>query len=289
VFVRTSLRAPGDRVTFVLGARADGWRSRPRQAVDPENALSFFSPSAAVLWNVRRGLSVRAGVARSHRTPTLDELHRGSRQGNVLTNPNPLLRPERLTGVETSAFWTGQRASARVTGFVNLLDDMVANITLGSTPQLIVRQKQNVDKARAYGIEIEGDLRPARSMTVTAQAMFVSSRFVEAPTSLLAGRRVPQMPRYQVGAGVSYAAAYAITTSLHWRATGVQYDDDQNTLALAAFNVLDGSVSRPVTGRFHVFVAFENLLDVEYDVGRTPNRTIGLPRTVRAGVRTFLP
>ena len=34
-----------------------------------------------------------------------------------------------------------------------------------------------------------------------------------------------------------------------------------------------------------LFGAVENLLDDEQDVGRTPLRTIGLPRTARAGVR----
>ena len=38
-----------------------------------------------------------------------------------------------------------------------------------------------------------------------------------------------------------------------------------------------------------VYAAVENLLDTEYDVGRTPVRTIGWPRTFRAGVRIFAP
>jgi hypothetical protein len=38
-----------------------------------------------------------------------------------------------------------------------------------------------------------------------------------------------------------------------------------------------------------VFAAVENLFDVDYDVGRTPIRTIGWPRTFRIGARVFLP
>jgi hypothetical protein len=33
-----------------------------------------------------------------------------------------------------------------------------------------------------------------------------------------------------------------------------------------------------------VFVAAENLFDVRYDIGRTPNRTIAPPRSLRAGI-----
>ena len=37
------------------------------------------------------------------------------------------------------------------------------------------------------------------------------------------------------------------------------------------------------------FFAVENLFDKDYDTGRTPLRTIGYPRTIRAGVRIALP
>jgi hypothetical protein len=41
--------------------------------------------------------------------------------------------------------------------------------------------------------------------------------------------------------------------------------------------------------QLQVFVAVENLFDNEYDVGRTPFLTTGLPRAVRAGVQLALP
>ena len=43
--------------------------------------------------------------------------------------------------------------------------------------------------------------------------------------------------------------------------------------------------ARGLTRGVNAFVAVENLLDDEYDVGRTPILTVGLPRTARAGVR----
>ena len=288
VFARTSLAA-SERVTIVLGARGDVWKSNPLEAGAPKSALNFFSPSAAVSFRVSQEFTLRTGVTRAYRTPTLDELHRGSRQGNVLTNPNPLLKPERLTGFEGSVLWTRSRASARATGFFNLLDGMVANVTVSSTPSLITRKKENVDTSHATGLELEADIRPARTVTLNAQASLTSSHFVEAPLSVLAGKRVPQMPRYQVGAGLTWAAPLSAMLSVQWRATGAQFDDDLNTLNLGAFTVTDLNLSRQINRRLHLYLAVENLFDVEYDVGRTPNRTIGLPRTVRAGLRTFLP
>jgi hypothetical protein len=39
----------------------------------------------------------------------------------------------------------------------------------------------------------------------------------------------------------------------------------------------------------NIFLAVENLFDTDYDVGRTPIRTVGWPRSARMGVRVFLP
>ena len=53
--------------------------------------------------------------------------------------------------------------------------------------------------------------------------------------------------------------------------------------------MFDLSVSRPLARAVQGFLSIENLFDKEYDTGRTPLRTIGWPRTVRAGVRVALP
>ena len=58
-------------------------------------------------------IALQGSVYRAHRTPTLNELHRGFRAGNVVTNPNPLLKPETLTGVEGGALYANGPLSAR--------------------------------------------------------------------------------------------------------------------------------------------------------------------------------
>jgi hypothetical protein len=53
--------------------------------------------------------------------------------------------------------------------------------------------------------------------------------------------------------------------------------------------VLDLYVSRRLVAQTSVFAAVENALDREYDVGRTPTLTIGVPRAFRGGIRIALP
>lgn len=287
-FGRVRLTTRND-VTVVLGARGDYWRSTPNDGTLPTHSVGFFSPRGSVAWQLQDGVSLQASAYRAHRTPTLNELHRGFRVGNVQTNPNPLLQPEALTGVEGGVLFTGSRASARITTFWNTLTDSIANITIRSTPSLITRERQNAGKIRAAGVEFEADFRPHPFVTVSGLAVFTASEFL-GTTALpeLEGNRVPQVPVYQFGAGVTYSNPAILTASAQLRVHGAQWDDDLNTFELDNYAVLDAYASRTLSRGFNVFVALENLFDSEYAVGTNPT-TVGWPRTVRGGVRIFLP
>jgi outer membrane receptor protein involved in Fe transport len=277
--VRFTLRPD---LSLVVGARGDHWEST--------RSMSFFSPRASVTWRASDMASLQFSVARSYRTPTLNELYRGFRVGNANTLPNPLLEPERLTSVEGGVLVGHGRASARVTVFHNVLDDAISNITLSSTPALITRERQNADQLGSSGVELEADVRPHPRVTLSMFGAFTSAHYTNTPKQpAIQDNRVPQVPIYQIGAGVIAETPRVATFSVQARFVGSQYDDDLNEFLLENYAVVDASVSRPLTRAVHLFLGFENLFDVEYDVARTPVRSIGWPFTVRAGVRVFLP
>jgi outer membrane receptor protein involved in Fe transport len=277
--IRLALR---DDLSVVLGARGDHWEST--------ESLGFFSPRATVTWRANDAASLQFSVSRAYRTPTLNELYRGFRVGNVVTNANPLLQPERLTSIEGGLLIGTAKASARVTAFHNVLNDAISNVTLSTTPTQTTRERQNTDEVGASGVELEGDIRPHPRVTLSLFGAFTSSHFNETPKQpTIEGNRIPQVPRYHIGAGVIADTPRVATFSVQARFVGDQFEDDLNTLVLEDFVVVDASATRQVTGALHAFVGVENVFDVEYDVGRTPVRSIGWPRTVRAGVRVFLP
>jgi outer membrane receptor protein involved in Fe transport len=72
---------------------------------------------------------------------------------------------------------------------------------------------------------------------------------------------------------------------LQFRASGKQFDDDQNRLPLGGFAVFDVTVSRPLFRYVEAFIAVQNLFDQRYAVARTPLESLGMPRMVRGGVR----
>jgi outer membrane receptor protein involved in Fe transport len=274
-------------LTATAGARAGVWRTRSLDS-SGDDLRGTFAPRASVAWRASPRVALHLTATKTARTPTLNELHRDFRVGNVLTSANPELEPEDARTVEGGALWNLGGVSARVLGFWTRLDGAVTNVTL-SPPgaPLILRQRRNAGAIRARGLESELEWRPRRSWSVTGSLAVLDSVFTGSDEPGLAGRRVPQVPRWQAGTAATYAAA-AGTATVEWRSAGAQFDDDRNQFVLGSGHLLNAYVSARA-GALHPFVAIENVLDAEIDVGRTPVRTLGLPRTWRAGLRLTLP
>jgi outer membrane receptor protein involved in Fe transport len=282
--------SPRDDLTVVVGARLDFWQSTPLEAGLPDHSSAFLSPRASAAWTLSDALSLHGSVYRAHRTPTLNELYRRFAVGTTVTNANPELDPERLTGFDGGVLWSRAMISARATGFFNQLNGAITNVTISQVGANITRQRQNTDTVRAAGVELEADIRPHPAWTVGALAVLTRSTFANAPIQpLIEGNRVPQVPSYQLGATVTYVDPRGFTGSVQARMVGAQFDDDLNTLELERYGVVDLSASQSLLRGLQIFVSVENLTDTDYDVARTPLRSIGWPRTTRVGLRVFLP
>ena len=278
--------AASDRATISVGLRGDTWKTDPRADADPVKEASFISPRVGVGYRLG-AFTLQGAIYRAHRTPTLNELYRGFRVGAILTNPNSQLEPEQMTGFEGGALYSRGAVSLRVTAFANTLEAAIANFTLSPT----LRERRNSDEIRATGAEIEADFRLHPTLAVNAQTTVTSSHFrgsIATPT--LEGNRVPQVPRVQFGAGITWSSEW-LTLATQVRGSGSQFDDDLNNpdFELDPYAIVDINISRKIARSVHGFFSVENLLDKDYDTGRTPLRTIGWPRTVRAGIRVALP
>jgi outer membrane receptor protein involved in Fe transport len=284
-FVQDAIRV-NERLTLVFGAHGDGWQSES-QLTGYAKSSGSFNPRASGSYRIgESGMTVRGAVYHGFRAPTLNEFYRNFGSGNTQTRPNEALNPERLTGGDIGVTIGRGRASARLTGFWNVLDEAITTITLSSTPQLIIRQRANADTLHASGVEVEGDVRFASSLSVAFTSGVVSSRFKG--TTALRDKRVPQVPAYNVGLSVRYNRR-AWTASAQLRVTGPQFEDDQNVFTLRRATVFDVFAGRTLARKVTAFVAVENLFDTVYDVGRTPTLTTGLPRAARTGVLIALP
>jgi outer membrane receptor protein involved in Fe transport len=284
----------------VLGARWDTWHNHDaftfsrtfatgfaRQTPFPSRKQSAWSPKLGARWDLARDFSLRGSVSRAFRAPTLNELYRSFRVGNVVTGANADLRPERATSGEVGLDW-GLRSPLAVRGtfFWYEIDANIANVTLSVTPALITRQRRNLGSTRSRGLELDALYHPNPAWTLSAGYFLSDATVRTAPEALdLVGLRIPQVPRHQAVFNVEYRRPDRFLASLLLRLSGNQFDDDQNRFVLGSYQVVDFSIARPIHRFAELFFACENLFDQEYAVGRTPIETVGMPRRVHGGLR----
>jgi outer membrane receptor protein involved in Fe transport len=292
------------RVFLTVGARIDRWKNyRGLSTTTPLSNLNSvlsvfadrdetaFSPYLSALFRVNDRLSITGSASRAFRAPTLNELYRSFRVGNVLTLANEDLRAEQVSGYEAGVrinLWQ-DRAILRTNLFWDTTNGPVSNVTLSSTPLLITRQRQNLGSSRSRGVELDLDARLSRAWTMSAGYMLADASVVEFPGNpALEGRRIPQVPRHQFTFQLSYSSARFLTWAVQGRGSSSQFDDDLNQFRLKGYFNLDTYVARSLNKRLEAYLAVENLLNQRYEVGKTPVTTIGPPLLVRAGLRVQL-
>ncbi len=288
------------RWQLAVSARYDNWRDSSAASVErtlstgiirprffEPRSTDAFSPRLSLSFHPREGFSLRAAAYRAFRAPTLNELYRAFRVGDTLTLANEKLNAERLTGGEAGAGWIlSKAANLRLTGFWTETVNPISNFTLTVTPSLITRERRNLGRTRSRGIEAEAEFRPANYWSITAGYMFADATVRQAPQDArLVGLSIPQVPRHQFTLQTAYSHPRYLTAAIQFRATGKQFDDDQNRLPLDSFAVIDTTLAKPLTRYFEIFVAAQNLLDQRFSVGRTPIETLGMPRMFRGGLR----
>lgn len=296
-FFAKDLIAIGDRVIISGGLRFDRWEnsrglsvttpfstSISSVAIFPNRNEDAWSPSAAIQFQATDRFSLRAAASRSFRSPTLNELYRGFRVGNVITNANADLRAERATNFESGAAYRFKNTSVRVTAFLTSVDRAIANVTLSSTPSLITRQRQNAGETRTAGIEADAATKLG-PIDLSLGYLFADSRvtaFSSNPS--LVGRSIPQVPRHQF----TFQSRYQYRSwafALQGRAASKQFDDDLNQFRLESYFQLDAFASRRLGDKLSIFAAVENAFNSRYSTGRTPVRTVAAPISIRAGIR----
>jgi outer membrane receptor protein involved in Fe transport len=264
----------------------------PTDTIFPDRSQNAFSPRLTLRNQVNAHVSWNASVYRAFRAPSLNELYRSFRQGNTVTEDNPSLIAEHLTGGDAGVALTGfnGKLQAHGTFFYNQIVDPVANVTLTTTPTLITRQRQNLGRINAPGVEFGVTASIVRDFTISCGYQFVDSKVSSFPANTaLVGLWVAQVPHNSFTFQARYSNAKIFTVEVTGRAIGNSFDDDQNQFPLGSFFVLDAMISRRIGAGVEVYGAAENLFNATYYTAATPVLQLGLPIVGRVGVRWELP
>ena len=254
---------------LLADGRLDLWQNTGTKAsVNPRLGLSYQVAGSATL---------RASAYRGFRAPSLNELYRPFRVGNVRVAANDQLGEETLYGAEAGVdLYPTDMVLIRGNAYWNALRDTVGNVTLEVNDEGVFRQRQNIGRSTARGFEAEAYVFVDDGIELFAAFLFSDTSVEET------GLRIPQVPLHQGVVGATWRGPAVVRADLRFMSD--QFEDDRNELPLAGFASLGVRVAYPVNDRWGVFVAGENLLDAEIISARTPIETLGTPRAVHIGV-----
>lgn len=290
---------------LTLAARADYW------ATSQGNLLQTVRAGGAVLFHddyagrdgavptgragVRRnfddGEYLRMATYAGFRVPTLNELYRPFRVGNVVTNANAALNPEKLDGVELGWGRQGQSFSWNTTVFWNQLHEAVesATIALGNCPMGTgtCEQRENVGNIDALGLEADAAEKLSDTVSLTSAISWTDARVrPDTVASLLSGKRPAQAPAATVTAGLRWVPLAPLTIDGGLRWVSAQYEDDLDTIKLGSAMMVDLEAAWLIRDTVTLFGKIENIADAKIATGNTTGViNIGEPRIFEIGLR----
>jgi outer membrane receptor protein involved in Fe transport len=294
------------------GLRVDAWHQTDSQLVErliSTGAVTLNSPSpdksgaeptgrVALRRDLSGGLYLRAAAYTGFRQPTLNELDRPFRVGNNITEANPLLKPERLSGFEGGIGGDTGPVKWSATVFDNRITDPVINVTIGVGPGTfpiagvvpaggILYRRQNVAAIQAYGLEADAEAHPLPPLTLKVSGAYTDAH-VDGGTSApqLTGKLPALSPKFTGTASAAWALTSQWAVSASGRYESQRFDDDQNTLVDNAFLAADVRTDYTVTPNVGVYLAVINVGDAGIVTARaaTGIASYDLPRTVRVGI-----
>lgn len=166
----------------------------PSVRFDRVGPYNLFSPKLGGLVTLPHGFELRGNVGQAHRAPSFLELYVA--QGTLI--PNPSLRPERALFSDLQLAHKTERSSVAVGGYYSLYEDL---ISYELYPPMLAKPF-NFRTARAYGAEVEGELRPHRLVSVSgAYTLGFSENLRDDVRYYL--KQLPYRPRHKVSARVS--------------------------------------------------------------------------------------
>ena len=261
---------PVEGVTLTGGVRHD--------AHDRFGGETTFGANAALTPN-RGNTLLRATYAEGFKAPTLFQLYSDFGNG--------ALTPERArgydVGVEQFAF--GRRARLAVTWFERTTRDQIAFVScFGSTAPLCATRPNgtydNIARAQARGVEVEGSLNPLAGLELTANYSHIET-VNQSPGANL-GRELARRPRDTGSVSIDYRAPFGLSAGLTASVVGRSFEDAANRTRLAGYTLVDLRAAFALTRAVELYGRIENIADARYE---TIFRYGTYGRAAYAGVR----
>jgi len=228
-----------------------------RTVIPATQDVDRLTGSLGAAWRVRQAANSPLGIVTLH-----GSVGYTFQPAQIDFGPNPealpdgggLLKPETqrsvVAGVKADS--PGGRFGLDVDGFFVNFYNQPVQATAGGAAVL-----RPIGEQRYKGVDVEGMLRPVRSLMLKGNVGWTDARYLDFLTDIdgtstqLAGKHQVLTPSVRIGAGVLYAAEHGWRGSLTCNWLGEHWLDSLNTFNAPAYAVVDASVGY----RFRRFTA----------------------------------
>ncbi|WP_254276854.1 TonB-dependent receptor [Halomonas sp. 3H] len=261
---------------------AEDWALTLGGRYDHHDAFgSQFSPRGYLVWSASDDWTLKGGVSRGYRTPTLNDLHDGingvTGQGTILTIGNPDLKPETSTSSELGAQYdNGGGFMASATLFHNRFDDKIAagpDIVVSGDPRIpdgVYAQDINIDEAETRGIELATRIQLSERVNLSANYTWTDS---EQKSGAQRGEPLTDTPEHAVNGTLRWQATDRLSTWLAGEYRSERYRDRERVRGAASYADLGDFSSYAlfhlggsyrVSDAFTVSATLQNLFDKDF-------------------------
>jgi vitamin B12 transporter len=226
--------------------------------------------TAPVSAHVRLHASAGTGV----KAPSLYQLYSEYGAAN--------LTPEKGVTLDGGATVTGTRGHIDLTVFSRTVRDQIDFGYVGCAVDQLYGCYGNIDRTRASGLELEGEIAVTSAVTLRGHYSFLHTRNASAGFE---GKRLARTPDQMGGLDLGYAATRRLTLGLGLRHAGEAFDDVYNMTRLKAYTLADLRADYALNNRLSLYGRIENAGDTRYETAAG----YGQPgRRVWLGVHTRL-
>ncbi|MDD2549152.1 MAG: TonB-dependent receptor [Bacteroidales bacterium] len=233
LFIQNESRLLDDKLTLIMGGRADGIQTKNEQNFDidylimndvrndspPNQRVTFeagkqklfsWSANAGLLYRVLKDIDLSAHFARSFRAPSLEESFKFIDLGNLVLLGDPTLKSESGYATDIGLRVWKQNFTMQVDIFANWIDNMIVEtpgeyiytITTGPSTGIIdtlpALVNANVSSAMLYGSDIKFQYKAAKGFVIFGSGAYVRGKDTEAEENL------PQIPPLRGRFGLRY-------------------------------------------------------------------------------------
>jgi vitamin B12 transporter len=305
-----------DGVLITAGMRLDEWKDSGGHVLerllsngaitlnDKFESRSDLVPTArgGIRKDIDDGLYIRAAGYEGFRQPSVNELYRPTRVGNIVTEADPALEPERLFGAEIGLGGNTGPLTWDVTGFWNRLTGAISNVTLAAGPGIfpgvgflpvggLLLQRQNVGYVQAFGSEGEAQWRLDNVISLRAAYSVTDARVNgSAQRPRLTGKRPAQTSLLSVAGGFVAFPVPEVAVEADAIYHSKSYSDDQNTLLLPGATTFNAKITWHFVPQASFYLAIDNIGNARVAVmeGGDHVYSYDQPRALRGGLTVTL-